>query len=173
MKGVGSITGVLVALAVCGLCLPQPLLAAGATAKRAPIVSDVALANGGVLIGQVVNPQGHSIAKVPVSLRDEQREIAKTETDKNGYFAVRGLRGGVYQIVAAEGQGTYRIWTPGSSPPSAQKGALVVAGSETVRGQLGGPLSFWLSNPWVVAGVVATAATVPVAIHNSDRPTSP
>lgn len=174
MKGVGMVRGVLVSLAVVGFCFPQPLSAAGAVPDQRPVVIDVALMDGGVLLGQVVDPQGASLKGVPVSLRDRDREVAAAKTNDGGFFAVRGLRGGVYQIVAAEGHGAYRLWTPGTAPPSSQQGALVVAGRQTVRGQFGGgALRFWLANPWVIAGIVATAVAVPVAIHNAQRPSSP
>lgn len=194
MKGVGIIKRVSVVLAVVGLCLPQAVLAGGEVANRSPAVVDVTLKDGGVLLGQVVDPQGAPLAKVPVSLRDRDREVARTMTDSGGYFAVRGLRGGVYQLVAARGCGEFRLWKPGTAPPGSRQGALLVASRETVRGQgceaascdagagcgcgsgcgsgCGG-LSYWLSNPWVVAGIVATAVAVPVAIHNADRPASP
>jgi hypothetical protein len=29
-----------------------------------------------------------------------------------------------------------------------------------------GPLGYWLTNPWIVAGLVAAAVAIPVAIHN-------
>jgi len=54
---------------------------------------------------------------------------------------------------------------PGTAPPAAQPGALLVAGKGPVRGQTG-PIGYWLGNPWVLAALVAVAVTVPVAIHN-------
>ncbi|MBN2477531.1 MAG: carboxypeptidase regulatory-like domain-containing protein [Pirellulales bacterium] len=170
-------------LAVVGVCLPQPLLAAGAETHPKPIVQDVVLQDGGVLLGKVVSPQGIALSKVPVSLQDQRREVARGVTDQNGCFAVRGLRTGVYQLVGAGSHGTCRMWTRDSAPPTSQPGVLLVAG-DTIRGQCSdgcdsgcgnckGSLAFWLANPWVVAGVLATAVAVPVAVHNSERPSSP
>ena len=181
MTGIRVITGALVALAAVGCCLPQAVLAAGPAAGRTPVLMDVALMDGGVLIGQVVDTQGTALTKVPVSVWDHDREIATTATDGDGYFSVGGLRGGVCRIVAAGVHGPYRLWAPGTAPPVSQPSALLVVGHDTVRAQScgpccgpwGGALNCWLSNPWVVAGVVATAVTVPIAIHNSKRPTSP
>lgn len=193
MKGKGVVRGALVSLAVVGFCLPQTAFAVQASVDRVPSVADVALQDGGVLCGQVVDPQGIPLARVPVSLQDRNGEVARAVTDGNGYFAVQGLRGGVHQLVAARGHGTFRLWTPGTAPPSSQKGALLVAARETVRGQqcesgcepeCGVPcgpcygsgckgVAYWLANPWVVTGIVATAVAVPVAIHNSGRPASP
>ena len=167
------VKGVLVSLAVVGFCLPQPVLGAAVVTGKQPVVIDVALMGGGVLIGQVVDSQGTPLKAASVSLRDQRQEIATTKTDDNGYFAVRGLSGGMYEIVAAEGRGQYRLWAPGTAPPAARQGALLVSGSETVRAQYCGAMRFWLSNPWVIAGIVATAVAIPVAMHNAERPSSP
>ena len=181
MRRMGIVRRLLVSLAVVGLCLPNAVLAAGVKTNAAPPAIDVALSGGGLLMGQVVDPQGAASAKVPVSLRMQDREIATSLTDNRGYFVVANLRGGVYQIVAPGGHGMYRLWAPGTAPPGAQQGALVMARQDLVRGQCytgggvpcGGALGFWLCNPWVVAGVAATAITVPVVIHNSkDDPAS-
>ncbi len=174
MKAVGLFKGMLAWLAVLGFCLPQSVLAAEVDVDQTPVVLDVALKDGGVLIGHVVDPQGVSLARVPVSVRDQVREIAVTATDQRGYFSVLGLRGGVYQIVAAEGQRTVRLWMPGTAPPSSQQLALVVAGGDTVRGQFSlGALGFWLSNPWVLAGIAGAAVAVPIAVNQSQKPASP
>ncbi len=165
--------GILVSLAVVGFCIPQSVLAADMLSQQQPVVADVALSGDGVLFGQVVDPQGVSLAQIPVSLLSQDREIAAVATDQNGYFAVGGLGDGVYQIATAAGQGTYRLWTPGMAPPSAEQGVLIVYGEGTVRGQYG-PIGHWLCNPWVIAGIVATAVAVPVAISNSKKsPSSP
>ena len=46
----------------------------------------------------------------------------------------------------------------------------VVAGSDTVRAQYDAcsKIKRCLSNPWVIAGIIATAVAVPVAIHNAE-----
>lgn len=176
MREMGVLRVVLVSLAVVGFCLPQAALAANHRATNVAV--DVALQNGGVLLGQVVDPQGRALAGVPVSLRYQDQDIATTKTGDEGYFAISGVpHGGVYQIAAGEGHGVFRLWTPGAAPPTVQPGALVVAGSNTTRAQYNGfsGVRNFLSNPWVIAGIIATAVAVPVAIHNAggDEPTSP
>ena len=61
------------------------------------------------------------------------------------------------------------MWTANAAPPSAQKDALVY--TQFGAGG-GGGLKMLLANPIVVAGVVATAIAVPVAIANAS-PASP
>lgn len=152
--------------AMIGLLIPGPAWAS--ESRSSPRVVDVALQSGGVLLGQVVDPQGAAIGDVVVSLRDKDQELATAKTRPDGYFAFKGLRGGVYQLVAAKGQGVYRVWSPGTAPPAAQQGALLVSGDPVLRGQMGAFKTF-LINPLVIAGVVATAVAVPVAIHNSQH----
>jgi hypothetical protein len=154
-----------IALSTLGLCLPQVALAdtpTTATTAPAPAVVDIALADGGVLHGQLVDMQAGNAANAPVVVRTKSQEVARTVTASDGRFSVTGLRGGVYQVAAGQGQGVYRLWTAKAAPPSAQKSALVY----TQFGGAGG-FKMLLANPIVVAGVVATAVAVPVAIANS------
>jgi len=133
MKRAGTIKGLVVSLAVVGFCLPPSAIAA-VPANRSPTVIDVALSNDGLLLGQVVDPQGLVKVKSPVSLYSGGRQLGVTRTDGNGYFVFSGLRGGVYQVMAADGLGTYRLWAPGTAPPSAKPAALLVAGTQVTRG---------------------------------------
>jgi hypothetical protein len=170
--------GLAVCLAVIGVCLPQAALAAQVEQTRA--VTDVELhkaPQGNVLMGQVVDPQGGMKANAPVVLFGNGQKLAETKTDRNGYFGFSNLRGGVYQVATVDGVGAYRVWAPGSAPPVAQRGALVVTGQDLVRGNWGcGRLKMWLCHPCVIAGIVAAAVAIPVAIHNADdddEPTTP
>jgi hypothetical protein len=168
MRRARILTTVLVTLATLGLCLP-PTAFAGETPPKAVAV-DVALMDGGVLVGQVVDSQGSGIENAPVLLRHEGKSLATPRTGSQGYFALKDLRPGVYQLASAKSEGAYRLWAPGTAPPTAQKGALLVANDGVARGQLGqGGLKVLLANPWVAAAIVATAVAVPVAIHNSNR----
>ena len=171
MKGAAVIQRVVVCMAVVGVCMPQ--LAMASMPQNDPArVTDVQLLAGGVLVGQVVTPQNTPVAQTSVTLQSAGQKISVGKTDKSGYFAFKGLHCGVYQLAAAKGHGSYRVWAEGTAPPSAQmqKGALVVAGQETVRGQNGmRTVRNFLANPIVIAGIVATAIAVPVAIHNSKK----
>jgi hypothetical protein len=165
MKNARIIRCVAVFLAAVAMCTPE--LAFAAPASPAPAVVDVALSNGGVLHGQLIDLRGGNAAGVPVSVKTQNKEVLSTITAKDGHFTIPGLRGGVYQVSAAQGQGVYRLWTAKAAPPSAQKNAIVFT-----QGLFGGGPKMLLANPVVVAGVVATAVAVPVAVVNS-RPSSP
>lgn len=133
-------------LASAGWLLSQSTALAGSPAETesrpaavtAPVVHDVALANGGVLRGQVIDQQGAPLARTAVSVSSSGREVASTQTDTDGNFAVGNLCGGNYTVVAGEGEGAYRAWAEKSAPPQAQPGVLIVSGREVNRGQSGG-----------------------------------
>lgn len=167
MKG-AVIQRVVVCLALVGVCLPQ--LALASTPQTGTPVTDVQLREGNVLVGKVITPENAAVADTEVTLLSAGHKIAQGKTDSNGYFAFKGVRSGLYQVAAADGQGTYRLWSHRMAPPKAQQGALVYAGQKIVRGQNGfrGVRNF-LANPIVIAGIVATAIAVPVAIHNSKK----
>lgn len=156
-------------LAMIGLSLPTQLLAAAPT-PNSPAVVDVALADGGVLQGLVVTPQGSPKANTPVALRNGEQELGAATTDQSGRFAFSGLRGGVYQLATTDSLGVVRVWSPRTAPPSAQQGIMLVSDEGVVRGQMSlRGMGGVLSHPWVMAGVIATAVAVPVAIHNANR----
>ena len=171
----GFLARVAAGLAAVGLCIPQVALAATPTNHRTPLVSDVQLREGGVLLGPLVTPQNIGVAEAQVALSSGEQQLAVGKTDQHGYFAFAGLRNGLYQVTAADGYGTYRVWTATTAPPAAQPGVLIVGSQGTVRGQYGmRRMRDLLANPWVVAGIVATAVAVPVAVSNADtEPATP
>jgi hypothetical protein len=172
MKFAGIIKGLGVCLAVLGFCVPQSVWAAVGTGQS-PAVLDVKLQaspNGSLLLGQVQNPQGVAKADVSVALYQGGKIVGETRTDRSGFFGFPNLRGGVYQVATAGGAATYRVWTAETAPPSAQPGALLVADEDLVLGQSRfGRAKFWLSHPLVIAGIVATAVAVPVALAAKDK----
>jgi hypothetical protein len=159
-------------IAALGICFPTTVFA---TAPTQSGVIDVALMDGDVLVGQLVNVQGSALASAPVTLQYQNKVVATPKTDKNGYFALKNVKPGVYKIGTKKGQMVYRLWSPNTAPPTAQKGALVVDGDQVARAQHVKKLTTMLANPWVVTAIVATAVAVPVAIHNSkdSTPVSP
>jgi hypothetical protein len=179
-------TGLLVA-ACFGLLVPGPAVLAwqgeGGTARSdapAPWLGDVSLHGGGILYGQVVDGQGRPLAMVPVKITQLGGGEGTTRTNASGWFQAGSLAGGTYQIVAGRGAGVYRLWTPGTAPPTAAPAVLVVEDGTRILGQrpISGPVGYWMKNPWIVAGVVAVAVAVPVAIHNTqadraEEPVSP
>jgi hypothetical protein len=165
MKRIQKIGWVFTILAAIGLCFPVTTLA-GSPSKTGP--TDVKLTQKDVLVGQVLDVQGKVVAGKPVVVQYQNHLVAAPTTDKNGYFALKGVQPGVYRIASMKGVGDYRVWTEQTAPPNAASGALLVEGKEVIRGQINGmALRNVLANPIVIAGIVATAVAVPVAIHSS------
>lgn len=131
-------------------------------------------------MGRLLDANGRPVHDAEVSVLSSGKPLAAMRTDANGVFAVSNLRGGVHEIVTVNNAQVCRLWAPGTAPPRVPKSIDVVADSDVVRGQYGPPFGnrfverakLWATNPLVVAGVVATAVAIPVAVHNSRGPHS-
>jgi hypothetical protein len=142
MKPIHLLRAAALTLSSAGLLLPQSRVLAAtvetpapAVDPAAPMVLDVALAEGGLLLGQVVDPQGQPVADAPVAVLYQGKEVAKTTSDATGNFAVSGLKGGAHVVQSGEHGGICRMWSPQTAPPSANRQVLLVKGSQVARGQ--------------------------------------
>jgi hypothetical protein len=167
MKSFRMIQGAAVALACMGMFVGQFARAAQ------PLVTDVALARGGVLTGKIVDRQGAPQTGETVRVIHQGQVVGTAQTDAGGEFNVADLRGGVYQVETTQGAGVYRLWAAQTAPPAANDGVLVVHGDDAVRGAScdpcgGGGLLGVLANPWVLAGIVAAAIAIPLLLDDDD-----
>ena len=175
MKRAAYLQHMIAFLAVAGLCIPPVALAAPTPTNPAPAVADVRLHDGGIVHGRVVTCENGAMADTMVSLRSGEQVLAVGRTDRNGYFAFTGVSNGVFQMETPGGRQSVRLWTAGTAPPAAQPCARIVY---TVRGQCCQPsvartFRDLMANPFFVAGVIAAAVAIPVAIHNSKGSSSP
>ncbi|MCO6045400.1 hypothetical protein NG895_15935 [Aeoliella sp. ICT_H6.2] len=165
------------AIACLGMIMPTAAMSAEPAAPQVPSL-DVALGQGGVFRGQVVNAQGVAQAHKQVALMYQGREVVRTVTDERGVFAAQGLRGGQYQLVTEGQAAPFRLWSANAAPPTARPSALIIADQGIVNGQFGtlgyggGVLNWMQAHPLIVAGAVVTAIAVPVAITASDDDSS-
>lgn len=165
------------AIACIGMILPTVALSAEPPVAKAPSL-DVALGEGGVFRGQIVNAQGVAQVNKPVALMYQGREVVRTVTDERGVFAAQGLRGGQYQLVTEGQNAPFRLWSANAAPPTARPAALIIADKDIVNGQFGtlgyggGVLNWMQSHPLIVAGTVVACIAVPVAITASDDDSS-
>ncbi|MDZ4687945.1 MAG: carboxypeptidase-like regulatory domain-containing protein [Planctomycetaceae bacterium] len=142
MKQISLFKRAVIALAAIGMMLPAPQLqAATAPAKIVRTdasVLDIGLKSDGVFAGRVVDHTGTPSAKTEVTIRQGQQVVAKATTDVEGRFAVKGLKGGVYEVASGKTVGTYRVWNETVAPPAAKEQALLVLGENGTRGKFGG-----------------------------------
>ncbi len=75
------------------------------------------------------------------------------------------------EIICAAGQdqGAVGHILGGLRPVDAQEAAMLVAGGVERGQQPGSPVPSLLANPWVIAGVVAAAVAIPVAMAGGGR----
>jgi hypothetical protein len=150
------------------IAVPQTIQAAETQIIRAQgKVVDIALHQGGLLVGQVVDASGKSQEGQQVAVIRGNEVVAKGVTAKDGQFQIAGLQGGTYQVQSNIGSTSCRFWAPQTAPPSAAKGLLMVNSEELARGQGEGVLCF-LSNPWVLGALVAAAIAIPLALDDDD-----
>lgn len=145
-------------------------------------VVDVQLQPGGVLVGQLVDASGAPSADVEVRVTLADGREAHGKTGEQGGFAFRGVEG-LATVATEDTLAVTRVWKPGAAPPNATPALLLVEGQPIARGQhYANPRTQHIfdrgkrlmANPLFVAGVVATAVAIPVAIANDDDdPASP
>ena len=155
-------------LSCVSLLLPQAAFAG----PQQKVVTDIALQQGGLLVGQVMGRDGSVRAGEQVAILFGNREVVRTTTDENGIFAAAGLRGGQYRVASNEGASLIRAWAPNTAPPSAREGSLLVVGDQAVRGQIsnspGWVISWARNHPWLTTIAALTAVAVPIALASGD-----
>ena len=147
-----------------------PLFGADSVTSLAVAVQDVRLQDEGLLVGRAVTSQGAVRENVKVAVAFQGKTVAEATTNRNGVFAVKGLRGGVHVVQSDGKQEVVRLWTADAAPEAAAEG-LVLSDGQVVRGQQanGGVGSFLADNLVGVAIVGATAGTaIAVSVSNGD-----
>ena len=128
--------------------IPQLCVAAAPQSEpqnSKPMLTDIALQKGGVLVGRLTGKKGKLRAQQNIAIRQNGQLVAEVTTGKNGQFRVKGLRGGIYEIASDQGIGSFRAWSAGTAPPSAKQFAVLIDSDEVVRGQWG-----WVPTPGAI-----------------------
>ena len=157
-------------VAVSGLLIPAPCLAETAAEETLSArLVDVALEEGNILRGFVVDSAGQASEEVNVLLFHQQQLVASGISGERGEFAIANVRGGFYQIAAGDQVRSLRCWAFNTAPPTAKHTALLQI-DDVQRGQIH-PASCALANPWVIAGIAAAAIAIPITLksHRDDR----
>lgn len=174
-----STRSVSVSLACCGLLFPsgafaqqrvlQPsaaIVKSTAEPTQNSQVSDVQLDKEQTLVGVVVNRTGVPVPRLPVQLWQQSKLLQTIESNQQGVFHFRSLRGGPYQIAVGDNVQVLRCWAAGSAPPQARDTLRLTVSEDTVRGQGKQPVC-GVANPWLIAGIAVAAVVIPIALHNS------
>jgi hypothetical protein len=160
MISLKSIRGVAVTLATLGTMIPAaPVIAGEAGAPTGPVIKkvdakvfDIKLSSGGTFNGRVVDHTGAPLEGAAVVIKQANKEVGQTLTDKTGSFAVSNLKTGVYSVASGNTEGVYRVWSETTAPPSAKEQGLLVMGENGARGNFGaGDGTFWVLGIGVVA----------------------
>lgn len=171
MKAFQFLRAAIVSLATLGVVMPQAGLAAAAE-TRAPArssvrivrtgdVADVTLAADGTFAGRVVDHNGQPLKDAEVTVRQGQREVARTRSDAKGTFAVKNLPHGEYQVVSGKTEGRFHLWSKDSAPKVSRDMALLVMGENGARGQYGSiDPTLLLLTAAVIAAVILAAIAV-------------
>eukprot|EP00456_Euglypha_rotunda_P083902 TRINITY_DN836_c3_g2_i5.p1 TRINITY_DN836_c3_g2~~TRINITY_DN836_c3_g2_i5.p1 ORF type:complete len:184 (-),score=54.33 TRINITY_DN836_c3_g2_i5:308-859(-) len=176
MSSLSFLRGAAVALAALGMMIPNaPAMAAGPARAQVKTVDakifDVALSQGGTFKGRVVDHTGAAIEGAEVSIKQSNKEVAHSVTDKDGSFTASNLKTGVYQVSSGATEGVYRVWSEKTAPPSAKEQSLLVLGENGARGNFGVMGDEGLILLAVTAvGAVAIVALV-LAINNKNEKT--
>lgn len=162
---------VLVATTCVSVSMPQ-LAAAGkpVTQLDVPIkrsVEDVVLQDG-ALRGALVDKAGRGVADAPVLIGQNGKKVAEVRTDAEGRFKFAGAKVGTYQVVSHGAAGSYRVWDAASAPQTVKQGVIHTVDPQVARGASSGGLFGLLSNPLVLAGVIAAAIAIPLAVDDDD-----
>lgn len=160
----------LVGMSLVGLLLPPSALSHATEPLRQCAARDLALDSSGVLRGQVVNGDavGQAGAIVTINFKG-RKEVARATTNRQGEFAVSGLKSGVYAISSGEATAVVRVWQIAAAPPAATQGILLVPDKTTLRGKGKGGAG-GLSNVGLgtILAVGAVGTILAVAIAHGD-----
>ena len=144
----------------------------------APAVRDVSLDRDGRLVGCVTDVQGSAVRRTAVLLEritPAGRTLAdQVETDDAGRFQTRPLAAGSYIASAAGGQSAVRAWQAQAAPPAANRGLMIVADEQALRGQSSTNVvyEFIEARPALTYTAIGAAVVVPIIeiADNDDRP---
>ena len=198
MKLLQRLQQIVVASACVGLLLPTAAFAQQPNTQKQTRKTfvDAELAADGALYGKVVNAGGVGVSDANIVLKQNNTTVAHSKSVEGGLFRIAPLNGGIY-TAATGGQSTnLRLWTKNAAPPSVVREVMLVTNNITraqscdtgacvpydgggccgscggggcgaCGGGAGGLLGF-LTNPWVIAGGIAAAIAIPLALDDDD-----
>lgn len=173
MFGLRFVKGAAVGLATLGLMIPQVAFSQDTPQPKAPVsknaqskAADVLITDGGTVTGRVCNHTGKVIEGAKVELKQDNKVLGTTMTNKDGVYSFKSVKGGTYQMSSGNTQGTFRVWPEKGAPPTAKGHALLVMGENGARGQFGSVDPTLLV---LTAGIIASVIIGGVALNKIDK----
>lgn len=173
MKTSKVLNVMVVAVTCLGVCFPAQAFANPTATKVNGIsvvqkVENLSLQDG-LLVGGLVDENGRGVADAPVVIGQKGKAVAEVRTDKDGRFAVKGLKPGIYHVVSHGAVTTHRVFEGKDAPADAKKGVIHAVDPQVARGApSNGGLLGVLSNPLVLALGIAAAIAIPLALDDDD-----
>lgn len=167
---------VLATVAVVGMTVPQVGLAARAIEHQIPVdqqIENVRMSGVDTLRGAIVDPAGKPVVGATVVVGQAGKVVAEATTNADGEFEIGSLHSGVYQIASHAKSQNVRLWHKTDAAPVGTKNGVVHVMPENIARGNGkfngnGPLLNALSNPYLIAGGIAAAIAIGVAVSQDD-----
>lgn len=145
---------------------PAPRHLMSKTQAAEPKPTDIVLHPGNIIAGEVFAADGKPLAATEVIVQIGRHEVARVSTNQFGEFAVEVPRGGVYLLTSNGGTILVRAWTATAAPPSSLDKITIAPQTTVIRAQSeGGGFDPLLG--LLLAGGIAAAIAIPVALNNS------
>lgn len=94
---------------------------------------DVTVSSTGEFVSQCQDAAGHGVAGADVALYRFGSRYASTTSAPDGWFTIRGVRPGVYELKSGDWQHAVRVWTPETAPPSASDPIALILDGPTPK----------------------------------------
>ena len=98
---------------------------------------DVSLTPDHALEGYLIDPFGKVLKNTVITIVQNRKVIWTGKTNSDGYFQVKGLSTGVYEVSSDRLAASCRIWSKDSAPPRASRSLLLTRDLAPTAGTLG------------------------------------
>lgn len=145
----------------------SPTATAGNSIPIERTVQDVQLKEE-ALRGALVDKAGNGVEDAPVVIGQKGKLIKELRTDSEGRWQLANVEPGVYQVISHGSAAVYRVWSAENAPKNAKAGIIHQVDPEVARGGGPNPLLNALTNPILIALLIAAAIAIPLALDDDD-----
>lgn len=120
------------AMVVAACCLVSVVIPGRSAYAQSSSVRNFVLGEGGVMNGEVRNASGQPLSNARVTISQNGRQVAVTQTSPEGMFSIGGLREGQHVLSAGNQSIVYRFWQEGTAPPNSEGYATITLREDVV-----------------------------------------